>query len=304
MDHWTAIPRVTYPGQEPWSYLDRPMHEAYACSFYWTLGVMRTMPAEIQPVNLVERVFVLFFMFFALTAFAISVASLTQAYFKIAERSRGFDDEMFAVRMYLKRYGVTKALSRQVKQYAAYLFERRRVMAKEERLLEKLPRDIKQLLSCSVIMKHLKHLDLARDYRTDMLLGIAQACSMHDMLPGELISVAGEPATAAWILVVGKCHVESSDEETVILRAPGVVCKEALQQESDEVVTKCTVTAITCCQAVRIDHKGWFKAVPTSPNMTRKSIADRVSLSIRRDDTMPEDDAAASAGAVSAGLAG
>ena len=38
--------------------------------FYWTLGVMRTMPAEVTPVNLPERLFVLIFMFFALSAFA------------------------------------------------------------------------------------------------------------------------------------------------------------------------------------------------------------------------------------------
>jgi len=29
--------------------------EAYIFCFYWTLGVMRTMPAEVTPVNLAER---------------------------------------------------------------------------------------------------------------------------------------------------------------------------------------------------------------------------------------------------------
>ena len=43
-------------------------------------------------------------MFFALSAFAVSVASLTQTYFKISERNRGFKDEMFALRM---QHGLT-----------------------------------------------------------------------------------------------------------------------------------------------------------------------------------------------------
>ena len=34
------------------------------------------------------------------SAFAVSVASLTQTYFKISERNRGFKDEMFALRMH------------------------------------------------------------------------------------------------------------------------------------------------------------------------------------------------------------
>ncbi|CAE7542245.1 eag [Symbiodinium natans] len=101
--HWTTIYRTHGPEQEVWRWVDRPTSESYIFCFYWTLGVMRTMPAEVTPVNLAERVFVLLFMFFALSAFAISVASLTQAYFKISERSRSFTDELFAVRMHMKK---------------------------------------------------------------------------------------------------------------------------------------------------------------------------------------------------------
>ena len=66
--------------------------------------------------NLAERVFVLLFMFFALSAFAISVASLTQAYFKISERSRSFTDELFAVRMLLKRLKMDGQTRRRIKE--------------------------------------------------------------------------------------------------------------------------------------------------------------------------------------------
>eukprot|EP00438_Fugacium_kawagutii_P003608 Skav236824 [mRNA] locus=scaffold3481:11930:14252:- [translate_table: standard] len=67
--------------------------ETYVFCFYWTLGVMRTMPAEVTPVNLPERVFVLIFMFFALSAFAISIALITQSFFKLSERKKSFNEE-------------------------------------------------------------------------------------------------------------------------------------------------------------------------------------------------------------------
>ncbi|CAK9093893.1 Hypothetical protein SCF082_LOCUS44150 [Durusdinium trenchii] len=80
--HWTTILRATDSEKELWRWLDRPLPEAYVFCFYWTLGVMRTMPAEVTPVNLPERLFVLIFMFFALSAFAICVSLITQAFFK------------------------------------------------------------------------------------------------------------------------------------------------------------------------------------------------------------------------------
>ena len=54
---------------------------------------MRTMPAEVTPVNLPERLFVLIFMFFALSAFAICVSLITQAFFKPLREKRRKEEE-------------------------------------------------------------------------------------------------------------------------------------------------------------------------------------------------------------------
>ena len=62
-----------------------------------------------------------------------------QAYFKIFERGRSFNDEMFFVRMYLNRFAAAKPLEHRVKTFLAHLFERRRILAKETNLMEKLP---------------------------------------------------------------------------------------------------------------------------------------------------------------------
>ena len=62
-DHWTTLARsISVIDQETgdvvvrhFRWLDRPDSESYMFCFYWTLGVMRTMPTEVYPVNFAER---------------------------------------------------------------------------------------------------------------------------------------------------------------------------------------------------------------------------------------------------------
>merc|ERR1719343_35970 len=102
--HWTELPRVHSARDDfgQWKWVDRPASEQYVFCFYWILGVMRTMPAEVTPVNLTERVFVLLFMFFAVAAFAINVTRITQAWFRFGARKDAFKEEMACVRMHLR----------------------------------------------------------------------------------------------------------------------------------------------------------------------------------------------------------
>merc|ERR1719436_2148513 len=100
--HWTTQPRSNFAGEPLWRWLDRETNDAYIFCFYWTLGVMRTMPSEVQPVNQAERLYVMVFMFFAFSAFAICVALITQTFFKFSERKRMFDEDMAAVRSYMR----------------------------------------------------------------------------------------------------------------------------------------------------------------------------------------------------------
>lgn len=109
------------------SALHRGISETYVFCFYWTLGVMRTMPAEVTPVNLPERVFVLIFMFFALSAFAISIALITQSFFKLSERRKTFNEEYVALRLHLQKTKVSEDVQGRVKAYLTHLFTRRRI---------------------------------------------------------------------------------------------------------------------------------------------------------------------------------
>jgi hypothetical protein len=104
--HWTT--RVYYAtfsnGREEvvrkFRWLDDtvPREEQYAFCFYWTLGVMRTMPQEAFPTNLVERVYVLCFMFFAFSMFSICITKITQMFNKVS-------GGLILMRMLIKKVG-------------------------------------------------------------------------------------------------------------------------------------------------------------------------------------------------------
>ncbi|CAJ1435061.1 unnamed protein product [Effrenium voratum] len=262
MPHWTTLSRRDGPDQGEWSYEQKPLPEQYIFCFYWTLGVMRTMPAEVTPVNFPERIFVLLFMFFALSAFAVSVASLTQAYFKIFERGRTFNDELFFVRMYMNRFGAQKPLEQRVKKFLAHLFERRRIMAKETNLMEKLPEVLKHEVQSMLVWHHLQKLEILNDLGKGAIQEICAASTLSDHMPGVLLCTKGEVAEYAWILCSGQLQV--LDEQGCRWRSMmGASRMTVVDQETlttpETVKSPLTVSTATVCELLQISKATFLK---------------------------------------------
>eukprot|EP00397_Hematodinium_sp_SG-2012_P011730 GEMP01011876.1.p1 GENE.GEMP01011876.1~~GEMP01011876.1.p1 ORF type:complete len:530 (+),score=69.58 GEMP01011876.1:388-1977(+) len=59
-----------------WADEDIERSAKYTFCFYWTLGVMRTMPVEVYPVSRSERLYTLIFMFFAFSMFSICISRI------------------------------------------------------------------------------------------------------------------------------------------------------------------------------------------------------------------------------------
>lgn len=228
--HWTTVwRRHSNEQSEPWRWLDRSISETYVFCFYWTLGVMRTMPAEVTPVNLPERVFVLIFMFFALSAFAISIALITQSFFKLSERKKTFNEEYVALRLHLQKTKVSEAVQGRVKSYLTHLFDRRRIQAKEANLLNLLPENLREeVFRCQASHHMEQQLPVMSSFRRSQRLRLAAAAATCDFMPGETVVHQGELIDAAWILMSGQLH-QDGDEEF-----PSVVHAECLGQEQLE----------------------------------------------------------------------
>eukprot|EP00930_Biecheleria_cincta_P003761 TRINITY_DN104680_c0_g1_i1.p1 TRINITY_DN104680_c0_g1~~TRINITY_DN104680_c0_g1_i1.p1 ORF type:complete len:800 (-),score=139.99 TRINITY_DN104680_c0_g1_i1:155-2554(-) len=257
--HWTTIWRKSGPDQDAWRWVDRPMTESYVFCFYWTLGVMRTMPAEVTPVNLPERVFVLLFMFFALSAFAIAVASLTQAYFKISERSRAYTDELFAVRMRLKKLQVDKTAKKHIKDFLALQFDRRRIMAKETNLIEKLPRSLKNEVERARKMLYLQKLTILEEFSKATIAEICDVSELFDILPGELLCTSDSVGKAAFVVAAG--ILQAKNESGQVIQFPQsleIVDQEILFSEAP-VTSALTVMAVTVCELLKVDKEKFLK---------------------------------------------
>ncbi|CAE7669159.1 AKT2, partial [Symbiodinium necroappetens] len=210
--HWTTVWRKHDVDSEPWRWLDRSMSETYIFCFYWTLGVMRTMPAEVTPVNLPERVFVLIFMFFALSAFAICISMITQAFFKISERRRAFHEEFAAVRLHLRNSKVNEQVQERVKTYLKYLFNRRRIQAKEANLMNQLPQDIKmQVVQCQV-MHQVDKLPSVNRLHSSIRRKVCEIAHTCDIMAWETVVQSGQHAESAWVLVAGRVQRVVIDE--------------------------------------------------------------------------------------------
>eukprot|EP00928_Gymnodinium_smaydae_P018566 TRINITY_DN17067_c0_g1_i1.p1 TRINITY_DN17067_c0_g1~~TRINITY_DN17067_c0_g1_i1.p1 ORF type:complete len:692 (+),score=118.83 TRINITY_DN17067_c0_g1_i1:198-2273(+) len=276
LPHWTTLVRTFGPQNNiTWRWIDRPLTEKYIFCFYWTLGVMRTMPAEVTPVNLPERIFVLLFMFFALSAFAISVASLTQAYFKINERSRSFGDEMFFIRMHLSKMKMDRAAQRRIKDYLGHLFERRRILAKEANLLDKMPDVLKKEVFSAKINLQLRKLTILPELSQGTIRELCEQAETFDLMPDQTICKAGENAEAAWIIVKGVVQARDASGELLDLDEPLDVIDEECLYAEEVIASELTVVTMTCCEVVKIDRALFTKIVSSEQSWATRRYTSR-----------------------------
>ncbi|CAK0895861.1 unnamed protein product, partial [Prorocentrum cordatum] len=203
--HWTELERVhsAYDEVGQWRWVDRPVAEQYVFCFYWILGVMRTMPAEVTPVNLTERMFVLLFMFFAVGAFAVNIARITQAWFRFSARKDAFKEEMACARMHLREIKCGPALQLRAESYFHHLFQKRRIHAKELSLLSALPEGLRRKLSRAHMVHYLRQVPEFQDWAEPMLARVCDASDVVDYLPGDKLTQKDQDAEAAYVLTRG-----------------------------------------------------------------------------------------------------
>ncbi|CAK0847740.1 unnamed protein product [Prorocentrum cordatum] len=291
--HWTELPRVhsAYDDFGQWRWVDRPAFEQYIFCFYWILGVMRTMPAEVTPVNLTERIFVLVFMFFAVMAFAVNVTRITQAWFRFGARKDAFKEEMACVRMHLRTMKCGNAVQLRTQAFLKHLFEKRKIHAKELGLLNTLPEGLKRKLNHSHRIHYLRMIPRLRDWMDQALQLVCDATTAVDFLPGDKLTMKDHEAEAAYVLMRGglQVYVPSSRQASLLHGRPSndstatgllsMLWRMSLSNESQErltvvddhclfdhegiVVPLCrdTVVVMECSELLRIDRQAFKEAM-------------------------------------------
>jgi len=276
--HWTTIPRnaagspVDEFSSTSWKWSDQPVEDAYTFCFYWTLGVMRTMPAEVQPINKPERVYVMLFMFFAFSAFAICIAQITQTFFKFSERKRIFNDELAALRAHLRKIRAGEALQNRVKSYCQHVFERRRIHAKESSLVHHLPLVTRQLLKRAQLVPVLMKAKAIQCLPSQARLLVADMAQIKDVIAGHVMCQAGETSYGAWFLVTGRLvklervserfqrQGSAGDEYFEVVDENCLINAEPYQSES-------TVAAAVASETIWVDRDLFFRHLSALPEL-------------------------------------
>jgi hypothetical protein len=262
--HWTTLPRSNGPNQPIWTWEERSTTEAYLFCFYWTLGVMRTMPAEVHPITLPERVYVMVFMFFAFSAFAICVAQITTTYFKFFERKRMYTDDMAAVRMHLRKLKVSDQLQGKIKVFFKHLYDTRAIHSREASTLNHLPEEHRKELRHIKVGTYLRRLPIFEGVSFKALNLVTEITDIVERLPGDKLCRQGTPATYAWILKVGRLRARYEKFDSESSPSKDVQSHEFKPDKINDADTETlydeevhlslqTVVCITACTLFRIE---------------------------------------------------
>jgi len=185
LPHWTTTVRCIGDKDIRWVDMDTPSQ--YIFCFYWTLGVMRTMPSEVTPQNNAERLYIMIFMFFAFSAFAVCIALITQTFFKFSERKRNFEEDMSAVRMYLRSIKADQNVQTSVKEFLKHLFERRKIQAREVGMLHLMPTQLSGMLKYCKLKPYLAKLSVLEGLPAKAAFCVSDMAEVTDIGPGTFL---------------------------------------------------------------------------------------------------------------------
>jgi len=302
LPHWTTVERSQGPGSPAWQWAEEPVFTAYAFCFYWSLGVMRTMPQEVLPANIHERVYVMVLMFVALSLFAVSIAQVTQTFTKFTERQRTFKEELLALRLYMNNIGAPDALQEDVVNYSKHLFHRRLVNAKESGLMSRLPASLSRDLHSARVESYIRQLSTFEEWPQRSLRQVSAISEVKHIVRGTVLSLRNREATGVWVLMSGHLEVfrptraPLSDSTTTpqVFRwsqsslqsfqdsqkgsrgapefhhcGPLEIVDEICLASEDAIQSTTTVIASCCCEVLFIPKDGFFALLAEQPSLGR-----------------------------------
>lgn len=255
-DHWTS--QVPTGGGLPM--IQRSTIEQYVFSFYWTLGVMRTMPAEIMPTNLVERLYLMFFMFVAFSLFAICIAQITSTYFKFSARAKNYEEEQSNARAYMRSISLDKRVQDAVNNYFKAQYDNGRIGTQTHNLISSLPDVLNRQVKFCRLRVHLYKANALRGHPNEshLLMYVCQASKVDFHPPGGVLSVAGRAAEAAHIRISGCLKIKMPRMKNDIFEDLGgrgtveVVDEHCLNLSRKSPRSEFTVVVTYCAEVITI----------------------------------------------------
>merc|ERR1719382_1544790 len=272
---WYTV-SVNQSGENTWikvhNYEQAHWMYKYATAFHWSITQFTPASMDVQPQNLLERVFALVVVVFALVGFSYMVGSITGSLGQLrsmhAEESMLFWD----LKRYLARNKVPRALSVRIQKYLehAWQAQQEKKTGKNVKLVNLLSEQLLSELKFEMAVPQMRiHplLDSLINKSKVTVHRLANVAIGHKLLAaGDYLFHPGETATHMYIVVEGKFNYARLDSF-------GGLHKELVEKAEDWIAEPALWTR-------RWVHCGLLKAIEDSDNLTidAKKFAEQVKL--------------------------
>ena len=218
----------------------RGASSVYLASFYWCFTTMTTVGyGDVIPGTAAERAFAIFAMLVGVTVFGYIVGSMANIVRTLGEAETLFKSKIDEVKEYLKEQEITGELETRVKAHYEQRLEERTVFD-EDAILRQLPHYLRRQVMLHVyrgswrqspFFEHVEEMDIQR---------VLDLCPIGVMLRHDLVTLAGDAADFAFLILFGSVEVVGLDASFVGGDFVGadLVLKEGAAWEHEMVVSK------------------------------------------------------------------
>lgn len=233
--------RVTELAGDGYQSGERGASSVYLASFYWCFTTMTTVGyGDIIPGTVAERAFAIFAMLVGVTVFGYIVGSMANIVRTLGEAETLFKSKMDEVKEYLKEQDIHGELETRVRAHYEKRLDERTVFD-EDAILRQLPHFLRRQVLLHVYGGSWKDSPFFEHLEKADLESLLELCPIAVMLRHDVVSLEGEPADFAFLILFGSVRVLDETEQT--FQAGDLVGAELVVDEksawgSDMVVTK------------------------------------------------------------------
>jgi len=182
----------------------------YLTSFHWSITQFTPASMDVQPQNVVERLFAVAVVVFALVGFSYVVGSITGSLAQIRSMQEDASKQFWNVRRYLRHNHVPIELSIRIQKYLEHAWQKqtRQVRTSEIKLFSLLSEQLHNELQLSMSVPHLSVHPLFEHLRASYAATMSRMAnttiSQKFLAPGDSLFYPGEAATHMYFVVQGR----------------------------------------------------------------------------------------------------
>ncbi|CAK82656.1 unnamed protein product (macronuclear) [Paramecium tetraurelia] len=203
------------------SWLDR-----YVVSFYWSIVTMTTIGyGDITPVNLTERIFVIFMTMISSATFAYTVNNIGGIFQDFSKQSVQLKNNMNQLNRFLRSQNVSDDLQIKFRRYFEYLWSK--PSQKVIQFAELIPKSLKDQMIVDVNIKILNQISFFQQFSQPLLNKLCMNLEEKQIQSNDYLFTRNKQSLQLYILVSGeiKLQIQFKDKPKLLQRldAPSFV---------------------------------------------------------------------------------